>query len=497
MNKHNSYIFLIVSALLSLTAAPLLAQQTHNAGIQYGTGTPVYTPSNQGSRLYIDLVTGVRYNWNINTLAWQADAQGIMRTTGGTPPLAAPGYGQPGLALNYASPPELYVYVGPTGTDWLCLNCAEGVNLGEGSGIVITGTAPDITISAVDVSDENELNASFEVDGSDLVLTDSGGALSVPVASIAPVQAVNVGTGLSVSGTSTRTITNTAPDQTVALTGTGITVGGTYPTFTLTAADQSATNELQTLSISGQDLTLSNGGGTVEIPGVTWPLLAPDGSDAEPSYSFENSPGSGLWLDDGSDNLTLSGKSGTRPDNIIISAGASPDLGGGTVRINGGNSDVDAGGSFELYAGSGINGGNFGLNGGDATTGAGGGFTARAGNGNVGGVFQLEAGDSGEDELGGNLNLLGGDGGAGGGQIYIAGGNSATAAGANVALAAGAGATDALNGQIIITGNGVLFPGLTTTQRNNISILSGGLVIFNTTTSKLQVYTGSAWVDLH
>jgi hypothetical protein len=76
------------------------------------------------------------------------------------------------------------------------------------------------------------------------------------------------GAGISISGTTTRTITNSAPDQTVALTnGGGIAVSGTYPNFTLTAADQSATNELQTLSIDGSDLTLSNGGGTVTLPG--------------------------------------------------------------------------------------------------------------------------------------------------------------------------------------------------------------------------------------
>lgn len=53
------------------------------------------------------------------------------------------------------------------------------------------------------------------------------------------------GTGISLAATSgNMTITNTAPDQTVTITnGGGITVGGSYPSFTLTAADQSAANE--------------------------------------------------------------------------------------------------------------------------------------------------------------------------------------------------------------------------------------------------------------
>lgn len=76
------------------------------------------------------------------------------------------------------------------------------------------------------------------------------------------------GTGISISG---NTITNTAPDQTVSLTGgSGLTVTGTYPSFTLTPADGSATNELQTISAgdgtgSDKTITLSNSGGTITL----------------------------------------------------------------------------------------------------------------------------------------------------------------------------------------------------------------------------------------
>ncbi len=70
------------------------------------------------------------------------------------------------------------------------------------------------------------------------------------------------GTGIAVSGANV--ISNTAPDQTVTMTdGTGIDVTGTYPNFTIT---NTSPNVVQTLSIAGQDLTLSNGGGTVAIP---------------------------------------------------------------------------------------------------------------------------------------------------------------------------------------------------------------------------------------
>lgn len=74
------------------------------------------------------------------------------------------------------------------------------------------------------------------------------------------------GTGIDITGT---TISNTAPDQTVTLTGGGATsVSGTYPNFTITStdnindADADPTNELQTISKSGSTVTLSDGGGS-------------------------------------------------------------------------------------------------------------------------------------------------------------------------------------------------------------------------------------------
>lgn len=50
--------------------------------------------------------------------------------------------------------------------------------------------------------------------------------------------------------------------------------------------------------------------------------------------------------------------------------------------------------------------------------------------------------------------------------------------------------------EVASTARGFLPPRLTTTQRDAISSPAAGLVIYNTTTSKLQVYTTS-WTDLH
>lgn len=89
---------------------------------------------------------------------------------------------------------------------------------------------------------------------------------------------LTAGNGVSISG---NTVTNTAPDQPVSITGSGATtVTGTYPNFTINSTnppaivagsgisisgntisntgDLSNTNEIQTLSIAGNQLSISN-----------------------------------------------------------------------------------------------------------------------------------------------------------------------------------------------------------------------------------------------
>ena len=106
-------------------------------------------------------------------------------------------------------------------------------------------------------------------------------------------QALSAGTGISYS-TSTGVITNSAPDQTVALTaGTGISTSGTYPNFTIanTAPDQTVALTASTgISISGTypNFTITNsapdqtvsltGAGTTTITG-TYPNFTISSSD--------------------------------------------------------------------------------------------------------------------------------------------------------------------------------------------------------------------------
>ena len=73
------------------------------------------------------------------------------------------------------------------------------------------------------------------------------------------------GTGISVTSATggTITVTNSAPDQTVSITGgTGISVSGTYPSFTVTNSGVT--------SVTGTSPIVSSGGST---PAISIPLI--------------------------------------------------------------------------------------------------------------------------------------------------------------------------------------------------------------------------------
>lgn len=88
--------------------------------------------------------------------------------------------------------------------------------------------------------------------------------------------AYTAGTGIAIDAGNT--IINTSPDQQISIVGSGATnVTGTYPNFTIettASIDNSTTNEIQTLSLNGDTLSLSSGGGSVQLPAVT-PVAGP------------------------------------------------------------------------------------------------------------------------------------------------------------------------------------------------------------------------------
>lgn len=201
-----------------------------------------------------------------------------------------------------------------------------------GTGISVSQTGQNYTVTNTgDLSATNELNTAFTVTGGNLRLTDAGGNLDVAVSSIAPVQAVAAGTGISISGTTTRTITNTAPDQTVSITGAGISaVTGTYPTFTITSTeiDGSVTNELQTLSVATNTATLSNSGGSVTIAGAGINTVATAGTTitvtgTEVDGSVTNEGRVGVGAGSATSSVITSNTSGATGVTINASTGLS------------------------------------------------------------------------------------------------------------------------------------------------------------------------------
>ncbi len=146
------------------------------------------------------------------------------------------------------------------------------------------------------------------------------------------------GTGINIVG---NVITNTEPDQTVTLTGTGnTTVTGTYPNFTINSTggggsytagtginiagsvisntgDLSATNEIQTLGLSGNQLSLSLGGGTVTLPtGTTYTAGSGIGivgnviSNTAPDLNVTLTSGSGINVTGAYPNFTIAATGG-------------------------------------------------------------------------------------------------------------------------------------------------------------------------------------------
>lgn len=115
--------------------------------------------------------------------------------------------------------------------DYYQIDDAPGYNLGSGD---------TITVILFSIKDNKMLINPLLGFGTGTIYT-AGTGISITdgvIANTAPDQTVTItnGTGVTVSGTYPNfTVTNSAPDQTVALTGgTGISTSGTYPNFTVT-----------------------------------------------------------------------------------------------------------------------------------------------------------------------------------------------------------------------------------------------------------------------
>jgi hypothetical protein len=221
------YIFSILLCLILQTG---FSQIIKTVGISYTNGTPIYTPAKAGSALALDTTTWRYYTWNGST--WLSDGFRVQTISGCSAPAYTPTKFQSLVVINACNNaqggPEIYKW---SGSVW---EKSGGTSYTAGTGIVISGG--NVISNTGDLSATNELNSALTVTGGNLRLTDPGGSLDIAVSSIAPVQAVAAGTGISIAGTTTQTITNTSP------------------------------NVVQVLSILGQTVSLSGGGGSIGIP---------------------------------------------------------------------------------------------------------------------------------------------------------------------------------------------------------------------------------------
>jgi len=221
----------------------------------------------------------------------------------------------------------------------------------------ITATAGSTNLNGItdwQIGDWLMFNGSVweKIDQSNLVTSVNGQTGAASVGTVTSV-AASAGTGISITGSpittsGTLNITNTAPDQTVALTQGGTTtITGTYPNFTISSADQF---QGTVTSVTGTSPVVSSGGATpaISMPAATTSV---NGYLTSTDWTTFNNKGSG----------TVTSVAATVP--AFLSVAGSPITTSGTLAItlsgtalpiaNGGTGATTlAGASIATYSGT-------------------------------------------------------------------------------------------------------------------------------------------------
>jgi len=314
-----------------LTACSSQAQQLFMAPTPFWQGVPTGAPSSQGARVRFDVVAGRWYSWTGSV--WTALPWGIATQVGNSAPNYTPGVAQSPFVLVLGTG-NLYHYVGPSSTDWVCRNCSADAqtlswNGSNGelsiSGGNTVGLDGRYLTAEVDGSTSNELQT-LSQSGNTVTLSNGGGTVNVDPSVTNELQTLSLtGQTLAISSGNSVSIPVTS-----VVAGMGVSVSSSSGAWTVTnTGDLSATNEIQALSISGSTLSLSLGGGSVTV-------------DPSSTNELQNLSLSGQ-------SLSISGGAGVALPIVNVVAGA--DI---SVDVVGGVATVSAtGGGGGIYGGSG------------------------------------------------------------------------------------------------------------------------------------------------
>jgi hypothetical protein len=218
------------------------------------------------------------------------------------------------------------------------LTAGTGISVSGGpvttsGSITVTNTAPDqiVSLSGTGTTTVTGTYPSFTINSADQFV---GTVTSVDL---------TAGTGMSVSGgpitaSGSITVTNTAPDQIVSLTGAGTTVvSGTYPNFTITSADQYA-GTVTSVDVSGGTTGLTTSGGPITTSGtitLAGTLAVANGGTGQTTYTDGQllignttgntltkatlTAGTGISVSNGSGAITVTNSA---PDQVVSITGA-------------------------------------------------------------------------------------------------------------------------------------------------------------------------------
>jgi len=428
-------IFIFIISVLLLHAKCVAQNNTvYGAGISYTNGIPTFVPPSRSARVAIDTVTGKWYEF-ATPGGWRFAGDRIQRVSGCSAPSYTPTKAQ----------------------SWIVINgCTEAQN----------GQGPEL----------------YAYDGTAWIFINEK--------STAPTY--SAGTGIDITGD---VITNTAPDQVVTISG----ATGSYPNFTIPTPAVTL-NDLTDVTLSSPTNTqvLQYNSATTQWVNATLAAITGSGTaNYIPKFSAPLGITNSQIQDDV--NVSINGAvHGTRKLAIYSSDGnvmRFTNTGTGTFSdfIVGTNAFAIGSNSQFLVAHA-APASAFSIESSRIVTtlselrSSTGDFFIRPTTGGVSGRYISIDGFNGGWVQGFKVANTGSGGGAIIAQIVPSTGIAAIGtASPNVASKL----------DVTSTTGGVLFPRMTTTQRDAIASPPDGLVVYNTTAAKLQVRAASAWADLH